>query len=149
MLKLCRECNTEKDISEFHLVSRKSGKKTLKTYCKHCSSERVKRWRQTPKGKLARKKYNLAKAFGITLEDWDKMFVQQNGQCAICKREFSQLKMTPFVDHNHETGQVRGLLCPVCNQFLGLIKDNPQSLLNYLNPYPGWPIMWISDYQQT
>lgn len=70
------------------------------------------------------------------------MLAKQDNKCAICKRVFEGI---PFVDHDHETGQVRGLLCPVCNQFLGLIKDNPQALLNYLNPYPGWPVMWIAD----
>jgi hypothetical protein len=151
MLKQCLDCKKEKDESEFynrHINNGRTVYTRKKTICKLCSNERVKRWRATAQGKLARKKYNLAKAFGLTLEDWNKMLAEQNGKCAICRREFSQLKMTPFVDHDHITGRVRGLLCPVCNQFLGLIKDNPQSLLNYINPYPGWPIMWITDYMQ-
>lgn len=146
LTKVCTECKQEKSIDEFWLRSNGYKKYPMAT-CKKCGPERTKRWRATPKGRLATKKYNLAKAFGITLEDWDKMLVEQDGKCAICKREFSQLKMTPFVDHDHATGRVRGLLCPSCNQFLGLIKDNPQSILNYLNPYPGWPVMYITDYQ--
>jgi hypothetical protein len=54
------------------------------------------------------------------------MFLEQEGCCMICKIHQSQCKQNLHVDHDHETGQVRGLLCQKCNHALGLFKDNPQ-----------------------
>jgi hypothetical protein len=149
--RVCVDCKIEKSIDEFykHWRTNPEGDRYYKSCCKKCSHERVKQWRQTPKGQENRKRYVLHKTYGITLEDWNQMLSTQKGCCAICERPFEGLRQPPFVDHDHTTGRVRGLLCPVCNQFLGLIKDNPQALLNYLNPYPGWPIMYITDWAKS
>ncbi len=64
--------------------------------------------------------------YGITEEIYNQMFKNQEGKCAICKTQF---KDTPNIDHNHETGKVRGLLCSPCNIVLGhtekSLKNNP------------------------
>jgi hypothetical protein len=86
------------------------------------------------------KSRDLKKKFGITIEDYNKLFKNQNGLCAICnKSEISKHQSgtirTLSVDHNHETGKVRGLLCSTCNRAIGLLKDNSILLLkasNYL-----------------
>lgn len=67
---------------------------------------------------------NKYKKYGMTLEDYDKMFVAQNGQCAICQKHQSELKHTLVVDHNHKTGKIRGLLCNRCNTLLGHIEHD-------------------------
>jgi len=86
------------------------------------------------------KSYELKKSFGITLEDYENLLKNQNGVCAICGNpetattnggELRKLS----VDHDHETGEVRGLLCTNCNNGLGRFKDSPdlfQKALNYL-----------------
>ena len=53
------------------------------------------------------------------------MLEQQDGKCAICKSEDSKGKRFS-VDHNHKTGEVRGLLCNPCNVAIGLLKDSPE-----------------------
>ena len=66
--------------------------------------------------------YNFKKLYGISHEDWLEMWESQDGKCAICGKQFQ----TPFnarVDHNHRTGEVRGLLCHRCNVGLGYIED--------------------------
>ena len=57
--------------------------------------------------------------YGITLEDYRRMYASQQGRCAICLAEYSVLS----VDHDHETGAVRGLLCRDCNFAIGLLHD--------------------------
>lgn len=59
--------------------------------------------------------------YGISLEDYNRMYKEQNGCCAICGK-FSTRRLA--VDHNHKTGVVRGLLCTYCNFFLGTLENN-------------------------
>jgi hypothetical protein len=84
-------------------------------------------WRS--RNKPARTAYLRATAikrnFGITVEDYDKMFIAQSGRCAICHCESTKALA---VDHCHTTGKVRGLLCTSCNTGLGLFKDNLELL---------------------
>jgi hypothetical protein len=79
----------------------------------------------------------LKNRFNLTVEQFDNMKLQQNNKCCICKRDFNsgicntwnkKLKR-PFVDHDHKTGKVRGLLCHYCNAGLGNFSDN----IDYLN----------------
>lgn len=66
----------------------------------------------------------------ISLEDYNRIFDAQNGCCAICGRHQSELDKRLSVDHDHETGEVRGLLCHGCNLGLGYFKDSPTRLSN-------------------
>lgn len=65
-------------------------------------------------------KYN----FGITLAEYNCLFALQKGCCAICLRHQSEFKKGLAVDHCHETGKIRDLLCSRCNPLLGLAKDS-------------------------
>ena len=72
----------------------------------------------------------LKERYGITREDYDDMFKNQNGVCAIClKPEKAQQGNKSVwelaVDHCHKTGKVRGLLCNKCNRAIGYLDDNP------------------------
>lgn len=61
--------------------------------------------------------------FGITRADYEAMLEAQGGVCWICKREQSSGRLLA-IDHDHSTGDVRGLLCTRCNQGLGFFQDN-------------------------
>lgn len=63
------------------------------------------------------------KQYGLSFEDYESMRTIQGNKCAICSKE-SYL----HVDHDHETGNVRGLLCQQCNTGLGLFKDNVKNM---------------------
>lgn len=77
------------------------------------------------------------KNYNITLADYDQMFAQQRGRCKICaKKEKRGRRLS--VDHNHQTGRVRGLLCNRCNTGLGKFCDNSEILVKaaeYLMEY--------------
>ena len=72
------------------------------------------------------------------LEQHTKMYIEQNGRCAICGKHESEQKFKLSVDHNHVTGKVRALLCVNCNIILGQAKENKEVLLkcvDYLRKY--------------
>lgn len=76
-------------------------------------------------------------AYGITYEQQKQMFIAQEGKCAICGRPFTDRK-NMHVDHDHNTGQVRELLCQNCNQGIGLLNEDISLLskaINYLNKW--------------
>lgn len=108
-------------------------------YCAHKETlANNKRWRDT------NKEYNLVRTwrqrllrnFGMTPEDYAAMLSAQGGVCLICKNKCKRGRLA--VDHSHETGRVRGLLCRQCNINLGhvekLLRQLP-SLLSYLESF--------------
>jgi hypothetical protein len=69
------------------------------------------------------------KKYGITLAEYERLLKKQKGVCAICKKpEYDARQRRLSVDHDHETGRVRGLLCARCNRALGMFNDNPELL---------------------
>lgn len=74
------------------------------------------------------KKYNhdwyVAKTYGLAPGQYEEMLNLQNGVCAICGYE-CPTGYRLSVDHNHETGEVRGLLCLYCNRAIGNLRDDP------------------------
>lgn len=84
--------------------------------------------------------------YGITVNDYDAMLERQGGRCAICGTADPGRSSDVFaVDHCHETGQVRGLLCYKCNTGLGMFRDDPRQLvtaLQYLGANIRGPIAW-------
>lgn len=72
----------------------------------------------------------LKRDYGITLERYEAMLAAQDGRCAICRVRFDSLtyKGVASVDHCHDTGRVRELLCRNCNNGLGQFLDDPNLL---------------------
>lgn len=147
-MKQCTKCKEWKDKSCFY--KHKECKDGLDPRCKTCISIREKQRRQKPEvrqqrilsdrkyrktknGKYKLKNANLKYHYGITLEEYDQMFEQQNGVCAICskpetaKNKYGLRRLS--VDHDHKTGEVRGLLCTGCNLILGHMRDNKERVL--------------------
>lgn len=95
---------------------------------------RAKNWYHKNKDRayIAVRANKLKKQYGITIEQYDEMYKKQRGRCAICKRHYRTFIMGLAVDHDHKTGQIRGLLCGICNTYLARIKDDPTSLVAYL-----------------
>ena len=72
-------------------------------------------------------KRNLRR-YNMSVADYNAMFQKQEGRCAICLKHQSEIKLRLYVDHDHETGKVRGLLCKPCNSVLGFACDETGTL---------------------
>jgi hypothetical protein len=72
------------------------------------------------------------KTSGVNQEQYNAAFEAQDGRCLICGRHRSELKRDLHADHDHETGEFRGLLCGRCNMGLGYFLDNKWLLLRAL-----------------
>lgn len=86
--------------------------------------------------KTHHKDLRLQRKYGITLEDYFEIIDRQDGQCAICSTDISELDHTAHLDHCHETGRVRGVLCRRCNTGIGMLDDSADLLIKaaeYLN----------------
>lgn len=136
-MKICLMCNEGKVLSDFH--KDKNRKDGLYVYCKSC----VKCYQNTGLrlvgGKEYRKKHYAEnrdrfraemkarmrmKLYGVSEESFAAMLDAQQHKCAICSEDLKK----PHVDHDHETGHVRGLLCGQCNVGIGMLRDSPELL---------------------
>ncbi len=128
--KTCKDCCESKATEYFY--KKASAKDGHMNICKYCSGERTKKYRRNPDVQKRlfqiRRKSQLKKKFGITPEEYDKMFFSQSGVCLICRKPEKQSKALA-VDHCHITGRVRGLLCSLCNTAIGKLDDNPKLLI--------------------
>jgi hypothetical protein len=129
-VRRCKRCGEEKPLDDFS--QRKRGQR--ETYCRPCNSARMKEWRQKHPHKSNRGNYarSVKRRYGVTLDDVAAMREAQGGCCPICTKPFTR---TPHVDHDHDTGRVRALLCGPCNIALGFI-ERPEWLraaMIYLN----------------
>ena len=119
-------------------------KRNTKWRMKPESQIKIKNARSKPKNRLKDKNRELLLDFGISLEEFNKMLLQQNNCCDICKihiDEYIEIQKTYkyfAVDHNHQTGKIRGLLCSPCNLAFGRIEKIPNAVANisdYINKH--------------
>jgi len=79
------------------------------------------------------RKYFYKRDYNITIDEYNKIFNNQNGSCKICGRHQSEFKQRLCIDHDHKTGKIRGLLCHPCNRFLGYINDDINNIIKYFD----------------
>lgn len=138
-MKVCGGCDTNKPKSDFYKdIKMKDG---LYTQCKVCKNKQNKKYRDTPNGKIISRKslykYNtsskgkeikrnseLKRKYNITSEEYTRILKDQGGVCAICGSSTPGGPGKFHVDHDHDTGKVRGLLCNNCNLGMGYYKDS-------------------------
>jgi hypothetical protein len=154
--KRCARCGEAKPLSEFGIdVRMATGRKS---YCHACNRAWAKeRYERDPDAARARQRARAArrvasgaprppsywpsrlKRYGITPADYERMLAEQAGCCAICGSDQPGGRGVRFhVDHDHDTGRVRSLLCHSCNVGLGHLGGTPESLrraLRYLEEH--------------
>lgn len=106
----CKVCSVTKPMTEFYKDN--GSVSGFRTYCKACSTKEAYRGR-------------LKAVFGMTTKQYNILLRMQDNACAICSTPFTK---TPNVDHDHETGEIRALLCSPCNHGLGNFKDDSNRL---------------------
>jgi hypothetical protein len=149
--KTCKRCRTTKSLDQFY--ANPKGRNGTRPECKTCTGEirrawyannrkaeieRVTAWqrehpdklkarmdafRAAGKKKLSDRKSHLKRKYGLSLEQYDAMLAAQGGVCAICHLPRPDERRL-HVDHDHETGEIRGLLCFSCNNALGDFRDS-------------------------
>jgi Recombination endonuclease VII len=93
-----------------------------------CAMHFKKRWK-SPQRVATTRNSELKRRYGISLDEYNQLLKKQRGRCAICHTSKPNGKDSMFyVDHDHKTGAVRGLLCHSCNIGLGCLSDNPARL---------------------
>ncbi len=113
MTKRCPDCGETKPRSAYY--KEKARRDGLQGYCKSCRDVQIRR-------------NNLRRKYGITTDDYDEMYRAQRGCCWICGTHQSALKRRLNVDHDHDSGDVRALLCGHCNRGIGLLSDDPKTV---------------------
>lgn len=121
----CGRCKQFRDEDEFGWDT---VREQPKRSCRPCMAEKQKRYVADNREQVNMRR-RLAKR-GLTEDEFLQMFNAQAGLCAICRRPRAL-----DIDHSHETGEVRGLLCGPCNRGIGFLDDDPElmrSAIRYL-----------------
>ena len=142
-MKTCSKCGVDKDLEEFGKDrSKKDGKRAD---CLKCAAAQSRAWRAKNIAKARESKTlweksnpdwhrfnSIKKKYGISKDQYESMHTSQRGVCDICGEpetaRFKGKTKALAVDHCHETGEVRSLLCSRCNLMLGKAKDSPDLL---------------------
>ena len=139
-LKRCCSCKEEKDIFDFHKDKSREDQKY--PACKKCTNKRNHlyqvRVKDTPHYKTRGRRNWIKYEYGISLEDYEKLLIQQNFLCFICGKQLGLFKKHTHLDHNHKTKKIRKFLCRGCNQGIGNFEENTKNMgnaINYLKEY--------------
>jgi len=135
-MKTCTKCKESYPASLEYFYQDLRNKNGLMSACKECLKQESKQYRLQHQEQIRKRKkihnkqfpnirrgYKFKNLYGITFDQYNLMFEKQNGCCAICGKSESEFKKRLYVDHGHETGKVRGLLCCNCNFKLSVIED--------------------------
>ena len=137
--KTCSKCGVDKPLSDFYeRKDRPTQKRQYFSQCKTCYAQRKKLWTEAnqERAKATNRKCQLKAKYGITPDEYERIFSTQGGACAICGTTSPVGRGEFHVDHCHSTGKIRGLLCHHCNVGLGNFRDSTQTLtqaISYLN----------------
>lgn len=125
-LKKCTTCAEEKPRDAFYKKS--SGSMGLASRCKACVSDYGKKQYARPEVVEQKRWQWVQKQYGLTKAAFTAMWEASGGCCTICSTPLRITHAGYAIDHNHTTGEVRGLLCSTCNAGLGQFKDSPSRL---------------------
>lgn len=126
----CARCSAKKPVDAFH----RNGQRGRHSWCKDCYNAWARDHRNRKISPEARVRNNLWSRYRLRPEDVEAMLADQNGLCALCGNEPTR----PVIDHNHETGEARGVICHGCNIKLPAVEDSEflAAALRYLGRKP-------------
>lgn len=113
--------------------------------CRKCKGIQSRKYKEPG---MAQRNHHLTKKYGMDIDEFEAWWIVFRGKCGICNEPMTrpeksrgQIMTCVSVDHCHETGKVRGLLCSGCNKGLGMLKDNINILKN--------AIKWLGESNGT
>jgi hypothetical protein len=120
MTKICSKCKVDKELDEFN--KNKYGKYGLHHYCKSCLSN----FKKNSYDYVKSKNRTLLSKYKLNMQQVENLYIMQEKRCKICDIEYPTVSKHKglYIDHCHNTGKVRGLLCAKCNSLLGSCKDS-------------------------
>ncbi len=137
-LIVCEDCGKSKP-TRFYKTANKCQDCARLEWKKNKAKRRAQKRKLHPELHKAKDfEQDLMKNYGITLDNYQEMYQQQQGKCACCGKHESEFKRGLHVDHDHSTGHVRALLCTRCNPGLGYFEDSVERLemaITYLNKF--------------
>lgn len=146
-MKTCSKCERLLDLSEFNADRSKiDGKYSSCKVCQKMSSKPIDKHKKAAYDKRYRKYRKLNKAAStlkVSVDSLRELFAKRHGDCYICQKPETakdtkgRIKALA-IDHNHDTGKVRGVLCQRCNLALGAFQDNIETIkraISYLNSF--------------
>ena len=136
-VKTCSKCSADKPVAEFDLHHQGKNGPVYHAACKRC---------RTDIAYTFNRRAVFEKRYGITLRRYEELLREQGGVCKLCGKpewviQSGKLRLLS-VDHDHLTGEVRGLLCSNCNRALGLLNEDTDLLkraIEYLQTGGGYP----------
>lgn len=127
MIKTCKLCLQEKSTDEFYSFYDKwADKNYVGARCKPCHQQYRRDSLTTTRNRKAEK---LKLRYGLTFEQWEQIREVENYACMICGITEDEMGKKLDVDHCHDTGKVRGVLCNPCNNVLGTARDSIDILI--------------------
>lgn len=123
-MKLCSRCQEQKSLGDFHKSLTIPG--GLQYECKACQRKFKRDWVAANR-ELQRLRWRvkqLKRDYGLSWDDYQNLLSSQGHKCLICDGVLKGGTAGAHVDHDHQTGQVRGILCAICNRGLGYFKDS-------------------------
>jgi len=120
-MKVCSECGLLKSDFEFY---QRSDRKGTRPECKACHKKAMRK--HDKENYVYYHEMAIARRYGLTFEQYKVLMLEQSGHCAICGSSNDSIRLR--VDHNHNTGEIRGLLCSRCNRGIGQFQDDPEFL---------------------
>ena len=127
--KTCTNCGESKPVSDFY--KRKNRPGGLVSECKCCTISRNRSRYEGRKEEINDKR--AAKLYNLTYDEVVRMRQEANGICKCCGRAGLHHHKRLVIDHDHTTGQVRGLICSRCNSILGFAQDDLSTLKNLVS----------------
>ena len=131
-MKTCSKCHEHLELVQFYKSKRT--KDGYLSWCRNCNNK----YRKINYSFYKRRNEKLKANYGLGLEEFNQILLDQDNRCAICKSNTPGGKGTFNVDHNHTTGQVRGLLCHWCNFMIGQSRESIEILsagIDYLKKW--------------
>ena len=126
-MKQCSRCRLEKDQSLFNVDrGRRDG---LQPRCKSCqslSNKESKAKKDPLELKKRQYKANIKYMYGVSIEWVEERLAAHNNKCKVCGTKMKLYTNTVAIDHCHETGEVRDIVCKKCNTAMGQFRDDPK-----------------------